>query len=308
VHDHTLGLRICAAVMAGVLSATLFRPVQAQASPITPLVIQGDEVSPRGKYPWQARLTEGVRASSGLPAYNAAGLFCGGVLLNARYVLTAAHCLWYDNVFAGYMLDRRAKPIFVILGDHDRAIHEGTEQAILVEQVYLHPGYTNPQTGWFDQPDLALLKLSTPAALNARVSPIETMTPEEEALLASAGAMGTLTGWGIFDDTRATSTVLREGALQFGALTPTHIQAMLDDPNLSGPGDSGGPFVAHVNGVPKLAGTISWAYGFARVAPESFWLRHVMTCSVEPCAMPMNAGLEPPAPRAFIPMLFRDAR
>lgn len=279
----------------------------ALAAPLVPFVLHGDEVNPKGKYPWQARLTEGVRDSSGgPPAFNPAGLFCGGVLLSAKYVLTAAHCLWYDNVFSGQLLDRRAKLIFAILGDHDRTFHEGTEQAILVEGVYLHPGYTNPQTGWFDQPDLALLKLSMPATLNTRVMPIETLTPEEEALLATAGAMGMLSGWGIFDDTQATSAVLREGALQFGTLTTTHIQAVMNDPNMSGLGDSGGPFVADVNGVPKLAGTISWAYGFARVAPQALWLRYVMTCSVDPCAMPMNAGVGQTTPRIFIPLVMKD--
>ena len=52
-----------------------------------PEIVNGSEVSPEGKYPFLVAL---VRANN---ANEFSGEFCGGAIVTASWVLTAAHCV-----------------------------------------------------------------------------------------------------------------------------------------------------------------------------------------------------------------------
>ncbi len=75
--------------------------------------IIGGEDAPFLKYPWMASLQK------------SSGHFCGGSLINNKWVLTAAHCIENENI----------KSFKVILGEHQFSKSEGTERQFSIQKV-----------------------------------------------------------------------------------------------------------------------------------------------------------------------------
>ena len=79
-------------------------------------MITGGTEAPEGKYPWQVRLYSSMDDKIG---------FCGGSIIDDKWILTAAHCLLdTDAVVVGY-------------GNNDRTKTTKIES----EKIIVHPGY-----------------------------------------------------------------------------------------------------------------------------------------------------------------------
>ena len=121
--------------------------------------------------PWQVHLR------SGSP-FGSFGYFCGGTIIDAKTIITAAHCYHGKNLNAGNW--------FITAGVVH--IQDGAGQSVFVEKITLHESW-NPST---TDNDIAILKLKTPLTFNDKVQraclPEASFVPTGKAVAS---------GWGL---------------------------------------------------------------------------------------------------------------
>jgi len=230
----------------------------------SPDIVGGSATTSITDAPYQVALVSGSGPDT--------AVFCGGSILDASHVITAAHCVsdQFGNVDPVSSLD-------VVAGTDDLATPESTRERSDVSAIEIHPDYAGDN-------DVALLTLTTPLTLgpSKEAVTLATTTP-------SVGSVATVTGWGTInpiapggDNTDPVQSKLREvdvnvladndascsGAYGFDLDPDTMVCAAASGKD-SCQGDSGGPLVS--GGF--LIGIVSFgdgcaASGFAGVYTE----------------------------------------
>merc|ERR1711981_279627 len=123
--------------------------------------------------PWQAHMRQGSPTGG-------FGFFCGGTILDAKTILTAAHCY--------HGKDLTATNYFIAAGA--TSVTDPSAQTAFVESITLHENYNPSNTN----NDIAILKLKTALTFNDKVRPAclpaATLTPSGIAAASGWGLIG----------------------------------------------------------------------------------------------------------------------
>ncbi|XP_043192348.1 venom serine protease 34-like isoform X2 [Amphibalanus amphitrite] len=211
-------------------------------------IVGGTEVSPAHSFPWQVGLMN--------PKYGTGFVFCGGSVVNSRFVMTAAHCT--DGL--------HPINITVAVGLHEVGGTAGA-RVIKVSGIRQHSEYNSAAA--FDL-DISLLELAEEIAFSDRVRPV--CLPRGGDLYAGVPAI--VSGWGTLKSGGSQPDVLHsvtvrtvtnaECAAAYGASSITaNMLCAAEYGKDSCQGDSGGPLVSSAGGRATQIGVVSFGKGCA---------------------------------------------
>uniref|UniRef100_UPI00398ED252 coagulation factor IX-like n=1 Tax=Pristiophorus japonicus TaxID=55135 RepID=UPI00398ED252 len=220
--------------------------------------IIGGDLCKRGLCPWQVLIRNEDDYG-----------FCGGTLINSRWVVTAAHC--FDTV----------RPHSVTAGEFDKLRREIWEERVLVTKFLSHPLY-DPII--YDN-DIALLYLNQHLNFSTVIAPICLPNHNLGQLLLQDGKMGMVSGWGQTHDKGRSSRFLRRTKLPYvdqEACINSTTLPITDNMFCAGykdeyvdscRGDSGGPYAVLYKKTWYMLGVISWGEGCAKQGKYGMYTR-----------------------------------
>lgn len=280
---------------------------------VGPLIVGGDSVA-ISDVPWQVSVLQ-----AHLDPADDSGFFdqfCGGSVIAATWVVTAAHCVFDGD---GELL----RPIDIeVAAGYAQLSSIPSSARRQVARIVVHPDYD--PTG-FDV-DIALLELSSAVPLaDGTVEVIDVFDEVERSRGPAAGTSVRVSGWGCTaplgpfdacpgdsyaDELRAVDLQVINGpdSSTCGAVTGVVAATMIcaGRGDLSGGqdscvGDSGGPLVADADSAPVLVGIVSWGEGcaqagspgvYTRVSAFTEWIgQYVAEASTPPA--PSSGGFTP---------------
>ncbi|KAM7358778.1 venom protease isoform 1-T2 [Cochliomyia hominivorax] len=216
--------------------------------------IVGGTTTGVSEYPWMARLSYFNR------------FYCGGTLINDRYVLTAAHCV---KGFMWFMIK-------VTFGEHDRCNDKERPETRFVLRAFTQKfSFSN-----FDN-DIALLRLNDRVPITSFIRPI-CLPRNQDRNELFVGTKGIATGWGTLKEDGKPSCLLQEVEVPVldneTCVAQTNYTQKMITKNMmcagypgkgerdSCQGDSGGPLVRLRPDDKRYEqiGIVSWGNGCAR--------------------------------------------
>lgn len=244
-------------------------------------VVGGTPAAP-GEFPYQVALA--YAAAPGIPIR---GQFCGGSLISADTVLTAAHCvvagIWVlidrnDNIIDIDIDLLRPDEMVVFAGDVNLGA-SSTAERIDVRRVQLDPDLDIDINASFNLflPDVAVLQLADDSTTG---TPVDLAVPGQEGLYAE-GTPATVSGWGSTGDVLGGAPIILQHAtlpmvsdadctIAYGTDFDATRNVCAGDLATGLPsscyGDSGGPLVVDNGGDPLQVGIVLGGDGCG--APE----------------------------------------
>ena len=156
------------------ISGPAFAASASPGSQVTPLIVGGQQAT-IADAPWQVALID----SSAATEYD--GQFCGGSLIAAQWVATAAHCVVDSGSISA------ASSIKILAGQATLS-QSSNSRAVSVSKIYVHPLYSSSA----DTDDIALIKLTNPLTLVAgSIQKIDL-----PSAVPALGGPVLITGWG----------------------------------------------------------------------------------------------------------------
>merc|ERR1711988_105181 len=246
--------------------------------------------------PWQVSLRNSASGSTH---------FCGGTILDANTVLSAAHC--FHNGHQG---------VVVVAGSHKRNDNTGVQTSTISKAIYNQDAKYNKAN--MDN-DIVILKLKTALKFNANVQPAclpaTTFAPENKKSMSVVSGWGTLKAGGNLPDIlqyvnvpMMTNADCKKTGYEASSIKPSMVCAGYKEGKKdSCQGDSGGPLV-----VPKsksddtaiIYGVVSWGAGcaspdlpgvYARVTKFIDWIKKNMNSSTGTPSTPSPSTSAPPS-------------
>jgi len=224
-------------------------PAPKAKAPGAPTRVVGGTEAVQNSHPWIVRL-------------GMCGYLCGGTIINERFILTAAHCVFDET---GTIMDTSCMTVYA--GDHDAAEPDLNEQQLAVKAVYAHDAY-NPSVSSAN--DIAILELRVGVIFTDGEKSIKpACLPEPGFVLPEQNTNVYIAGWGVTDD-KSTARYLQEGKVDYipdaecktmwGILDA---KTMLCAGKRGGKidtcqGDSGGPLIYAKGSTALLVGVVSF--------------------------------------------------
>ncbi|GAA3873908.1 serine protease [Streptomyces lacrimifluminis] len=239
-----------AAVLVATAAAASTALIAAPGAVAAPQPIVGGTTTTAAAYPYVMQITDASQNQ-----------FCGGTLVSATKVVTAAHC----------MVDETTSSVRVVGG---RTYRNGTNGTVSrVTKIWIHPSYTDATNG----EDVAVLTLAT-----AMPYTTASYVTSSQTGVYAAGATARIIGWGTTSSNGSSSNQLRTATVPTvsnASCTSSYGSSYIaSDMVCAGytsggvdtcQGDSGGPLM--IGGV--LAGITSWGEGCAAAGYPGVYTR-----------------------------------
>lgn len=250
-------------------------------------IVGGRKTEP-GEFPFQVRLNIRSRRGSGI---------CGGVILNERYILTAAHCM--TACVSQYLTTATIETtgVHATIGDHSIKSNDG-EVEIDIEKIIPHERY-DACNFYANDHDIALIKTATPIEYRFTSDGYGSINrpcmPLGKELIYKEGESVIVSGWGVTrENSGSLSNILRYvqvPIVNISKCQETYGNRVTNDHVCAGyqsggrdscQGDSGGPLVRVVENKYELVGIVSFGYGcgqpsapgvYTRVASYVDWIQ-----------------------------------